>query len=382
MEPLLSIVVPTKNRYYFMKKLVELIDNYKFGGGVELLIQDNTINNNEILEFLSANKYPFVSYYHETKPLSQSGNSDLAVRNSHGEYVCFIGDDDGVTKDILDCCKWMKKESIECVLPERIDYYWPDAEIGTIGLLSTPDFTREIKELSTIEALKHLLNRGCIDRGNIPFLYQGIVKRKTLDKIWDKCGTYFPGASPDIANGVSLCMVVDRFVTISAPLIIGGVSKFAAGGINSLKYHAETDFKKVSQLPTNISEIWCERIPLIWTNPTIWCESVVEALNAWDRDDLIKQINFERLYEYFVVFYKPYRKMAYKLTSNKIMLYINGLLLEISHYCSAIDRRIRRFFGLKQNRTVVKGLKSISEVCNYYTISEYNLWDKQVGKYL
>lgn len=374
MQPLLSIVVPTKNRYYFMIKLVELVDSFDFGHDVELLIQDNTINNEEILEFLSANNYSFVSYYHEQKPLSQSGNSDLAVRNSSGEYVCFIGDDDGVTEDILECCKWMKRKSIECVLPERIDYYWPDAHPGSKGFLSSPNFTNEIRECSSQKALKQLLERGCIDRGNIPFLYQGIAKRKTLDKIWERCGTYFPGASPDIANGVSLCMVVDRFVTISAPLIIGGVSKYAAGGINSLKYNAETDLSKVSQLPPNISEIWCKKIPLIWTNPTIWCESVVETLNAWKREDLIQQINFEKLYEYFTVYYKPYRSMVYELTNNKIRLCINSLVLEMRHYSSAVERRIRSIFHLKQKRTAVKGLKSISEVCDYYGKNEHNLW--------
>lgn len=375
MTPLLSIVVPTKNRYYFMKKLVLLIDSYKWGDDVELLIQDNTIINDEILEFLKKGNYLFVSYYHELKSLSQSGNSDLAVRNSKGEYVCFIGDDDGVTKDILECCKWMKEKGIECALPERIDYYWPDAHPNSKGALNTPIFTKEIHEHSSLSALQKLLKRGCVDRGNIPFLYQGIAKKETLDKIWNKCGTYFPGASPDIANGVSLCMVADKFVTISAPLIIGGVSKYAAGGINSLKYHAETDLSKVSQLPSNILDVWSNKIPIIWTNPTIWCESVVEALNVWGRQDLIEQIDFEKLYEYFVVFYKPYKNMAYKLTLNRRKLFFNCCILQLKHYWDSLDRRIRKYLHLKQKYITITGLKDINDVCKYYKSNGYNFQD-------
>lgn len=373
-KPLLSIAVPTKNRYFYLYHLIGLIASFK-SDEIEMVIQDNSDNNSEFLDTISLEKYPFISYFYETKPLSQAGNSDYAVRNSKGEYICFIGDDDGVTKDILDCCKWMKINKIECALPERIDYYWPNEESGSTGLLKTPYFTREIKECDSLEALKKLLQRGCVDRGDIPFLYQGIVKKETLDRIWDRCGTYFPGASPDIANGVSLCMVSKKFVTISTPLIIGGVSKYAAGGINSLKHHAETDLSKVSQLPSNISDIWCDRIPKIWTNPTIWCESVVEALNAWNRNDLINQLNFEKLYEYFAVYYKPYKNMVYKLTNARIQLLFNSFILEFRHYWNALDRRVRNIFQLKQKHKVIKGLRDIGSVCDYYNSNGYKFVD-------
>ena len=46
---LLSIVVPTKNRYYYLKSLIKLVQSFN-SNEIELVVQDNTENNSEILE--------------------------------------------------------------------------------------------------------------------------------------------------------------------------------------------------------------------------------------------------------------------------------------------------------------------------------------------
>ena len=107
MNYLLSIVVPTKDRYYYLKYLIELISSFNTSD-IELVIQDNTYDNQEILNYLNEYLNPHVKYYHIKEHLSQSENSDKAILNSSGEYVCFIGDDDAVTRHIVDCVKWMK----------------------------------------------------------------------------------------------------------------------------------------------------------------------------------------------------------------------------------------------------------------------------------
>ena len=49
--PLLSIIIPTKDRYKYLKILISLIDSYNLSE-LELIIQDNTSDNTEILKFL------------------------------------------------------------------------------------------------------------------------------------------------------------------------------------------------------------------------------------------------------------------------------------------------------------------------------------------
>lgn len=374
-KPLVSVVVPTKNRYFYLKKLIKLVDGFGFSEELELVIQDNTEDNSEILEFLNDNEFSNLQYYHIREPLTVGENFDLGIRNSTGEYVSCIGDDDAVTRYLVDCVKWMKENKLEGVFPERITFFWPEAYPGCKGDLHYKSFTGEVRLVNTNEVLKDIFDKGCINTGNLPLLYRGVVSRECLDKIWAKCGTYFPGASPDIANAVSICLVIEKFVVISAPIVIGGNSKTGGGGVNFLKYHAQTDFTKLPHLPKNIKEIWCKKIPLIWSNPTIWCESVVEALNAWGRSDLIEEINFEKLYEYFVLYYFHYRKMAFELSNNKMRLLMQSCFNYSSRCFNGIIYRIKTKLGRKKysnGRLVVSGFDDFNEVLEHLNINDYN----------
>ena len=49
MGSLLSVVVPTKDRYYYLKKLIDLVDSFGYGEELELVVQDNTAKYSEIL---------------------------------------------------------------------------------------------------------------------------------------------------------------------------------------------------------------------------------------------------------------------------------------------------------------------------------------------
>lgn len=344
MDYLLSIVVPTKDRYFYLKYLVQLIKGFN-SDEIELVIQDNTYDNTEILEYLKELEYPHLKYFYTKEPISISDNSTKAILNSTGEYVCFIGDDDGVTKYIVDCCKWMKRTGIECVVPEGFSYNWPDAnDLAAVkgleqgGTIFWKEPNKEIRIVNTEDALQKLLDKGCTVRSVLPLLYHAVVKRNTLDKIWDICGSYFPGASPDIANGVALALVIDKFAFVTYPVAFSGASKHLGGGEAKMKHRGTTDFKSLPFLPDNIEDIWDERIPKVWTAPTIWCQSSIMAFRAMHRDELIDKINFESMYEEFVVFYHYYSKMAYELTNNKFHLFFMSSYGIAKRYWNAFRR--------------------------------------------
>jgi glycosyltransferase involved in cell wall biosynthesis len=188
-KPLLSIVVPTKNRYQYLKSLITLIDDFQFPcSELELLIQDNTVNNEEILSFLASKQFSNVVYFHERKHLCVSENSDYAINNSKGQYICFIGDDDGVTKHIMNVVKWMQRNNIEALLSAGVAYYWPEYINSKTGSISSSviykPFTQKVSTVSTKMALERLMKRGFVDRGELPLVYHGIVQRTVLDKIY------------------------------------------------------------------------------------------------------------------------------------------------------------------------------------------------------
>ena len=90
---LLSIIVPSKNRAMFLKSFV-LNYCYCENDEMELIIHDNSDDDSEITNFLKECSSNTVRYFHTNDALSMTENSEMALKYSQGEYVCFMGDDD------------------------------------------------------------------------------------------------------------------------------------------------------------------------------------------------------------------------------------------------------------------------------------------------
>ena len=114
MKKLLSIIIPTKERYEYLEKLVELLITFK-ENNFEIIVQDNSQDNSKFLSYLLKLNDHRVRYFYNKNPLSVIDNCDLAVNNSKGKFICFIGDDDGVLPSIIDCCNWMESQNIDAV---------------------------------------------------------------------------------------------------------------------------------------------------------------------------------------------------------------------------------------------------------------------------
>ena len=367
---LLSIVVPTKNRYPYLFKLMEVIESFH-SSDIELVIQDNNEDNSPILDYFKTyGKKDYVVYDWHKESLPIYLNSDYAVRNSSGEYVCYIGDDDGVSKYIIDCCKWMQENKIEAVYPRGYYYYWPDAHISERykGSIKWSELDTKMVVRDSRQELNKLLSDGITTDGILPRLYHGIVRRNALDCIWEKCGSYFPGASPDIANGVALSFVVGKFATIQFPICYSGASKHLGGGAVAMKHHGTTDFKSLPFLPLNIEDNWYNRIPKVWTAPTIYCESAIESIRNMGHEDLIDEIDFEKLYVYFVAHFNYFKSLAYSLTHNKISLFLGSMWIKLKYYLDGgirIFKRMILHINPDKRYHFVHGLNDIVAVNKY-----------------
>lgn len=337
-KPLLSIVVPTKDRYQYLKKLIQLVDGFN-SSEVELVIQDNSDDNSSFVEYLNEINKDFIKYYYQKGQIPMSKNSDFAILHSSGEYVCFIGDDDGVTIDIIDCVKYMKKEGVEAIRSVSASYCWP--EVGAnrfVQMGSRVDYDKpgKIETLNPEETLIDIVGKGFINRGEMPLVYHGIVARDTLDRIYKIGGTYFPGSSPDISNGVALSLVTGKYQKYDKIVTFSGSSKYHGGGVyTSGKKHPELE--DIKWLLPGAVKAWDKRLPLIGEGDSIWCDSAIKALRYMGRSDLEEKINFENLYVHFALSHKDLIGMSLSLTKNKgkfmivfvarlVLRYYNGVL--------------------------------------------------------
>lgn len=351
MSYLLSIVVPTKDRYCYLKDLVILIKGFN-SEDIELVLQDNTLDNNEILDFLKDNSTPHIKYYHKTAPLSQSENSTEAIRNSTGEYVCFIGDDDGVTRYIVDVVKWMKQNGYNILKSAPAIFKWPSFvspkhyNVSGTALFNEYSCTYDVRSCGPI--LENLLKTGIDSLGAMPKVYNGIAKREVLESIYSKCGTYFPGPSPDMANAVSLALLENNYVYVDFPIIIGGHSAHLGGGASRYK-KGIGPLDEQPFIAQEYKDNWGTMIPKVWASRTVWPESARTALVAFGRKDYLNLIDYEIILRKFIVDHWEYSNLALSLSKHKIKLFTSS----VYHYI----------------------IKKVFVILNYYKYKRYNTYE-------
>lgn len=356
-QKLLSIVVPTKNRYYYLKYLIGLINNLH-SDEIEMVIQDNSDDNSEILEYLEQNRYEFIRYDYTKGQIPMSDNSDKGILNSTGEYICFLGDDDGVTKYLLEGVKWMKKNGIEAVKPAHLNYFWPDAPQGNAAIISHKDFTGKVEFRNPKEELIKVLKGGIQGRGDMPLAYHAVVCREAMNKVYEKCGTFFPGNSPDISNAVALSLVVEKFALVDLPWGYSGNSAYKGGGV----FASGNAIPMISDIPwfrPNSEVRWDKKLPRIAIGNLIWADSALEALNNMGMETLRNKFDLYLCYANLISSKPELKKYVDEVCSNSVKLYLYLTLVYAKKISNAIILRFKKICHFKPSIMIEKDINNI-----------------------
>ena len=311
MNKLLSIIVPTKDRYEYLEPLINLLCSFNFDN-FEIVIQDNSVDNKQIVDFLDQNKDERVKYFHNIKPLSVIQNCDFAVSNSSGQYICFIGDDDGVLEWVFDCCNWMTKNSIDAVYFNKAHYIWPDLSgkysvSSSPATLKIPVISNKVTKVSPKNQLEKVLKVGGIEMKQLPRLYHGIILKEALEEVFETTNSYFPGPSPDMANAVALTRVLKNAYYVDFPIVITGSGVKSTSG-QGAKHEHKGSLENKSFLPKDTAKNWSEHIPKFWSGPTIWSESLIKSASR-SNIDLGQKLNYAYLYSACFTFTPEYDKV-------------------------------------------------------------------------
>ncbi|MFE3869293.1 glycosyltransferase family 2 protein [Flavobacterium sp. LS2P90] len=295
---LLSIIIPTKNRYECLIPVVSALLKYIENDDVELIIQDNSDDNKEGLLFFEQLKDQRVKYFYHQESLSIQDNTIFAIDNAKGKYLIFIGDDDLVSPYIYDIVKFIDKKNIECLVFNAAYYWWNTVDFEKENYFHRKNAlwlpinqSLEIVERYTHNELEIMLQSGAGIFSRLPKFYHGIVRRDVLEKIKERTGTYLPGSSPDIAFSTALSLVLDKYYFINFPLSVFGASRNSGGGMTARKQH----YGKIEDqkfLPKNIVENWNPLIPRIWSEKTIYAQTVTEVLKVFKSNKDFNYINF------------------------------------------------------------------------------------------
>jgi glycosyltransferase involved in cell wall biosynthesis len=128
-NPLFSILIATKNRIPFCISAIKLILN-STETDFELVVQDNS-DTKELSNYIADNISDRRLIYNYTPPpFSSIDNFNAVLEAATGEFVCLIGDDDGINPDIFKMVRWANVNGLTAIVPSfNSVYHWPDSGI-------------------------------------------------------------------------------------------------------------------------------------------------------------------------------------------------------------------------------------------------------------
>jgi glycosyltransferase involved in cell wall biosynthesis len=360
-SPLLSIVIPTKDRYEtLLPTLNALLDNI-LGTSYEIIVQDNSENPDEALTFLKYRSDARIRYVHRSGHLSIVENTEAALSRAQGEYITFIGDDDLVAPNILGFVEYFLDRNVDAVIYPPAYYWWPSVRFAKQSSYYQPGAFWYPRATSTSEhqinsklELNRVISAGAVALFNLPRVYHGLVRRRILDAIKTRTGQYVNGASPDMALAIATAFEVSRHIKVDTPLTIYGASQKSGGGWTA----ANTHFGKIEDqphLPQDTKDHWSDRLPPIWSEHTIYPQSVIEVFRSMGRQDTL---NYAAFYASMLV-NEPYLS---RLTLPFAIRYLSQNPQSVLHFATLLVKKsIGRFRRSLRSRVI--GLPFQINIC-------------------
>ncbi len=304
-RPLLSIIIATKNRQKYAESAVASILRIP-DPRLELIIQDNSDEGSLVTALEVHLGDSRLKYQYTPPPLSIVGNFNKAIELSTGEYVCMIGDDDGINPDIVAATEWARVNDIDAIVGSlTANYRWagtgaPDTLFTkmTDSTLVLTHFTGHVNHVDLEESLKRFGRAGYTYylEYSLPKLYHGVVKRDRLNELLSRNGAYIRGLSTDIYLSVALACVIRKLVIIDYPLTIPGVCPQSSSVVEGqIKNHSRR-LEDAPHFRSNPGYVWSEEVPPIYCVEALWTDSALHALRDMNRLDLLSKFSQYRMY--------------------------------------------------------------------------------------
>jgi len=306
--PLLSLLIPTKDRYETLATVVGEIASWVADERLEIVICDNSAQPDAeaVQRITGADRR--ISYSHSYDEMSIVENTERGIGLCRGKYLCFIGDDDLVSPHIMAIVDWLDRQGGDCLIYTPARYWWRSVTFAHESKSQQPGafwLPRKrdgaVKQHDSAAELEAVFKRGGVAYGNLPRLYHGIASQAAVQRVVDRFGRLVPGSSPDMALCLALALTTPHYLSIDYPVTVFGASRNSGGGLTAARRHYGR-IEDQRMLPRDILDNWDPHLPRIFSEQVIYPQTIHEVLS---RARMANPISFPTMYASLIV-YEPH----------------------------------------------------------------------------
>ena len=383
-KKILSILIPTRNRAKYLTNVVEAVLSFP-SNDFELIIQDNS-DYNVLEEVMDAKKDDRLIYHYATGLITFSENFEQGLKFCKGEYICIIGDDDGINPEIIEFAFYLSKNQIQSVsFKNTVSYFWPGIPGLTDernGIVQIGEIKCKIEKFSAKKEVYKLLNNGGQDylKFGLPKLYHGIVKKEVVDQVIRRYGKCFDSLSPDIFSTMRLSDVITTNYVTDYPFTFAGACSNSFSATSMTKKHVGK-LEEAPHFRGFLDYSWSEYVPKFYSVQTIWAESLIYAYKNSNKNQILKYFNTKKLIQRCLEEHPSYKDIILKFAKEnniKVNFYDLYLLKEVKKMTLLWKRAVIRLEIVVKMRSYTKNTKTpdlvsaTKFVMNHQYNSKYN----------
>jgi hypothetical protein len=371
-----TVIIPTRERpdtlLWALKTCVS--QDYE---NLEIIVSDNFSQDNtrEVVESYHDSR---IKYINPGKRLGMSTHWEFALEHVTGEYVNFIGDDDGMMPRaftrINEIINEFQCEGLGWDMTSFV-YHWPNLNEKRLrDLLRIRLSNNQLKYLdrSDIDKLLQDVKSSLTTYRDLPYIYSGTFSINKIREIISTSGRFFNSMTPDIYSGIVFGLELDTCVMSDTPYSIGGTSSHS-NGYSQLSPLFEKSTSKLQEQPTikflqENSIPFHEELEYVPVIPILIAECILQS-----RDHLVSarnlSINMTNLINISI-------KSIQHMSSDKWLSCVSGIrtIGEKHNIVNTVEKAILKYPNIPNSpvNQMIHRFDSISKI-GYINCSEFSV---------
>jgi hypothetical protein len=235
----ISVAIPTRERAEFLRASLATcvaIDD----PDLEIVVCDNASADNTV-DVVQSFADPRIRLIRQPERVSQRLNFERAARESTGDYILMMGDDDGMLTSSYPLMRHvLVKERPSVLSVPSIFYRWPTPDDPTSGRLKL----KKKGLFGQLHRISASTQRAAIEQcamegpDRTPKLYHGFASRPLLQRMIDATGCIFASGQVDLYFAAAALRFIDDYMHLEHPATILAMGP-QSGGLSVQKQYSE-----------------------------------------------------------------------------------------------------------------------------------------------